>query len=227
MAIPSAPEEPSRQGPGGRLQVARARRALSAEAVCRELGLGATQLAALEADAWDRLPRPVFVVGWLRRYAALVGLDAEPLVADYLAACGERPTPAPPPPGRPPRPRAVALLAALLCGASSLVFAALFTDSGGRGKGARTPASSERTVVRDPRLELRFDSPSWVEVVDGRGRMLAAEMASAGGRLELAGEPPFRILLGDPAGVTVRFGGESGPPGDGEAAGDEALAVGP
>jgi cytoskeleton protein RodZ len=67
--------------PGRTLAEARAARNLSLAEVAQQLKLSATQVEALEADAYDRLPGPVFVRGFVRNYARLLELDAEVLVS--------------------------------------------------------------------------------------------------------------------------------------------------
>jgi cytoskeleton protein RodZ len=66
--------------PGRALAEARAARNLTLAEVAQQLKLSATQVEALEADAYDRLPGPVFVRGFVRNYARLLELDAEALV---------------------------------------------------------------------------------------------------------------------------------------------------
>lgn len=66
--------------PGRALAEARAARNLKLAEVAQQLKLSATQVEALEADAYDRLPGPVFVRGFVRNYARLLELDAEALV---------------------------------------------------------------------------------------------------------------------------------------------------
>ncbi len=66
--------------PGRALAEARAARNLTVAEVAQQLKLSATQVEALEADAYDRLPGPVFVRGFVRNYARLLELDAEALV---------------------------------------------------------------------------------------------------------------------------------------------------
>lgn len=66
--------------PGRALAEARAARNLTVAEVAQQLKLSATQIDALEADAYDRLPGPVFVRGFVRNYARLLELDAETLV---------------------------------------------------------------------------------------------------------------------------------------------------
>lgn len=66
---------------GRTLAEARATRNLSVAEVAQQLKLSATQVEALEADAYDRLPGPVFVRGFVRNYARLLELDVETLVS--------------------------------------------------------------------------------------------------------------------------------------------------
>lgn len=49
--------------------------------VAKQLKLSLAQVNALEADAYDELPGPVFVKGFIRNYARFVRLDAESLIA--------------------------------------------------------------------------------------------------------------------------------------------------
>lgn len=67
--------------PGRTLAEARAARNLTLAEVAQQLKLSATQVEALEADAYDRLPGPVFVRGFVRNYARLLELDAKVLVS--------------------------------------------------------------------------------------------------------------------------------------------------
>ncbi len=67
--------------PGRMLAEARARKNLTIPEVAQQLKLSASQIEALEADAYARLPGPVFVRGFVRNYARLVDLDGEALIA--------------------------------------------------------------------------------------------------------------------------------------------------
>jgi len=67
--------------PGRLLAEARGRRNQTVAEVAQQLKLSATQIEALEADDYSRLPGPVFVRGFVRNYARLMELDSEPLVA--------------------------------------------------------------------------------------------------------------------------------------------------
>lgn len=70
-------------GPGARLRELRISRKLSLEDVAAQLRLDPPRLEALENDAYDRLPGPTFVRGYLRGYARTVGVPAGPLLEAY------------------------------------------------------------------------------------------------------------------------------------------------
>jgi cytoskeleton protein RodZ len=80
----------SEPGPGAALQEERRRQSLSLTDVARQLKLAPRQVEALERDDFAALPGPVFVRGFLRNYARLLGLDPEPMVrtVDRLMAPG-------------------------------------------------------------------------------------------------------------------------------------------
>jgi cytoskeletal protein RodZ len=63
-------------------------RGLGREEVARTTKLGAAIIEALEAGEPDRLPPRAYAVGYLRSYAAAVGLDADDLVLRYEEALG-------------------------------------------------------------------------------------------------------------------------------------------
>ncbi len=68
---------------GQALALARERLGMSVEDVAIRLHLSARQVRALEADDASALPGAMFVRGFIRNYAKLLGLDAEPLLASY------------------------------------------------------------------------------------------------------------------------------------------------
>jgi cytoskeleton protein RodZ len=67
-------------GVGSILSAARQRQGLSVADVARQLKLGVRQIEALEADDYKSLPRITFVRGFIRNYAKLLQIDAEPLL---------------------------------------------------------------------------------------------------------------------------------------------------
>ncbi len=67
--------------PGRVLAEARGSRNQTIAEIAQQLKLSASQVEALEADDYARLPGPVFVRGFVRNYARLMDLDGEALVA--------------------------------------------------------------------------------------------------------------------------------------------------
>ena len=65
---------------GAVLAAAREELNLSVAEVARHLKLSPAQVEALEEGAYDRLPGRVFVRGFLRNYAKLLGVDPQPLL---------------------------------------------------------------------------------------------------------------------------------------------------
>jgi cytoskeleton protein RodZ len=70
-------------GPGSQLRQARLDLKLAPEDVAHILHLSTRQIVALEDDDYEKLPGPTYVRGYLRGYAQLLGLSAEPVVDAY------------------------------------------------------------------------------------------------------------------------------------------------
>jgi cytoskeleton protein RodZ len=79
---------------GSLLKEAREARGLSLEEVAAATRVRVPYLEALEADALNRLPALVYARGYLRTYAQLLDLEAEPLVASLRPAREPERTPA-------------------------------------------------------------------------------------------------------------------------------------
>lgn len=69
--------------PGERLKKARELRGLSVPHVARELNLSERFILAMESDNYAALPEPAFVRGYMRRYAQLVKLSGDDIVARF------------------------------------------------------------------------------------------------------------------------------------------------
>lgn len=76
---------------GAQLRAARTRQQLKIEQVAGELHLDPEIIRAIERDDPASLPAPIFVQGYLRGYARLVGLPEEALIRKYTAQCAEPP----------------------------------------------------------------------------------------------------------------------------------------
>jgi len=73
--------------PGGQLRKAREQAQLTVAVVADELKLTVAYIEALEDDHFEDLPAEPFVLGYLRAYARLLGLDAQQLVESYHDYC--------------------------------------------------------------------------------------------------------------------------------------------
>lgn len=76
---------------GARLRDARVACRLEAEQVADELHLDTGIIRAIEAGDMAALPAPIFVQGYVRSYARLVGLPEDELIRDFNAQCADPP----------------------------------------------------------------------------------------------------------------------------------------
>jgi cytoskeletal protein RodZ len=80
-----------RKSIGARLSAARTERKLDRRAVANELHLDVRTIDALENDDKAELPAAIFVKGYLRNYARLVGLPEDEIVRDFAEQSGDPP----------------------------------------------------------------------------------------------------------------------------------------
>lgn len=57
-------------------------------------------------------------------------------------------------------------------------------------------------------LQLTFTDECWIRITDGSGKEVASGLRKAGEVLELSGETPFELHLGNASGVQLRFNGQ-------------------
>lgn len=56
-------------------------------------------------------------------------------------------------------------------------------------------------------LNFEFAGDAWVEIRDGGGRMLHRQLNPAGSRIEVRGQPPFRVLVGNASQARMTYNG--------------------
>lgn len=66
-----------------------------------------------------------------------------------------------------------------------------------------TPDSAEM------RVSISYTGDSWTEISDARGRRLYFALGKSGQTVDLSGEPPFNVLFGDAANVSLLVNGAS------------------
>lgn len=97
---PGSPGEDSAGPVGGeRLAASRRQRGISVHEIAKELHLDEAKVRALEENRFDVLGAPVFAKGHMRKYADLVGVPIDDMLADYYQlnrAAGAPPVVGPP-----------------------------------------------------------------------------------------------------------------------------------
>ncbi len=150
--------------PGERLRAERERRGFSTQKVAEDLHVDVWVVEALESGRHESLGAPVFVKGHLRKYALLLGLDADEL----LLAFGEQ---APPPlvrltPKARTRPPRRMPIKALLIAALVIVLAAAgflgyrYWRSDQKLRSSETGTSVMAAIADAPKATLAAGSPT-------------------------------------------------------------------
>jgi cytoskeleton protein RodZ len=68
-------------------------------------------------------------------------------------------------------------------------------------------ASMTPPVAAKGSLRLVFNADSWTEVKDASGRMLLRKLNPAGSSVDLQGQPPFEMVIGDASQVQLTYNG--------------------
>jgi cytoskeleton protein RodZ len=69
-------------------------------------------------------------------------------------------------------------------------------------------SESDASLAAGHKLVLELDRESWTEVQDAHGAKLYYALAAAGQIINVAGEPPFRVVLGNAPDVEVFYNGK-------------------
>ena len=193
--------------PGEQLRAARERAGWTQETLAAELCLPVDRLRALELDEHASFGGVVYVRGYLRRAAGLLGVSPQELIAAYESACeAANPAEIVPslPPGQLPRRGPPAWLGPA-AGAAALmaVIGSTWWLLGPSGDGASTadssapaPAALEFTVPEEPRVASIDPVPSAAE----------PEAAMPGGAVQEelpAAEAPSPPQVGEPPRTAV------------------------
>ncbi|OXY81795.1 RodZ domain-containing protein [Oceanimonas doudoroffii] len=67
------------------------------------------------------------------------------------------------------------------------------------------PAPAAEPKADPQLLVLSFSDDCWIKVTDAEGRVLSEGVKKSSDRLELKGEPPFRLVLGAPQAASVEY----------------------
>jgi cytoskeleton protein RodZ len=69
-----------------------------------------------------------------------------------------------------------------------------------------TPAAPETATARSV-VHLQFGDEAWVEIKDASGRMLQRQLNPAGSNVDIHGQPPFDVVIGNAAQVQMTYNG--------------------
>lgn len=220
------PPVPPSKSPGELLREERIRRKLSVQQAAEDLHLDVRSVEALESNNFQALGAPVYAKGHLRRYAILLGLGPEFIIARYQALYGVQEVPAPISAAvllRPPRLRmsirVIRVPWPLVWGAAgSIVGAIVIWELAGwyLHRPVPDPGPIEAPVAAAPAppppiipvgqvtLQLEFTANSWAEVNDATGERLMFDIGQAGQTRMLSGKAPVRVVLGLATAVQMR-----------------------
>lgn len=221
------------QSLGAYLRELRQAKGLSLGEVARTTRVGQRYLEALEADAIDQLPAPVFTKGFIRAYCQVLREPPDEALVRYREIVGESLTPLPPvtlPPTSESRwrsPVLVSLVLLIVLGLS--LFVLTLTLQSRRPKVAThapasapsAPAPSAQTVppsedsakpaqVKPSRLVARTSEPTWISVQTDDGRVIQ-ELLPAGATREWFSLKRFVVTIGNAGGVSLELNGRPVP----------------
>jgi cytoskeleton protein RodZ len=201
---PAAELGPGGAGPGARLRTARELRGIALGAVAESLHVAPRLVAAMEGNDFAAFDAPVYAKGFLRKYAAVLGVPAEEVLAAYeaLAAGPSQPTLIPamtvaaPKPAMPKlRPVPALVVAALVVVA---IGAAWLWSA--RPRSAPAAADSPPTIVPEA---APATAPTAAPQHPARAEQVAVVMApTAAARTRQADAAPVPVRSSDAAAAT-------------------------
>lgn len=217
--VPEARYE--RESFGSWLRGQREVRGVDLETIAQSSKINIRYLELLEEDRFDLLPASIFVRGFLREYARIVGLDSDEVVNLYLVASAggdhERSTETG---GRSASTwqagRTVAVLAGLALVAAAIVWFTAMDRDPGEDMEAMAPPVTE-PVPEPPPVEplpervlwvtMEFQGTSWVDVY-ADGDRTVSELRVQGESLTVTADEEVRLTLSSVAVTTIEVNGE-------------------
>jgi len=217
---------------GNSLREARLRQGYELPRVEADTKIRAKYLRALEDEAFDQLPVPTYVKGFLRTYADYLGLDGQLYVDEYNVRYGTgdevleralRTTPAPRPRTRPRRRRrklesnVVWLTVIGIAVVTALVIAAWRFGGGSHTKlplstPAKVPARAGGLLVR----AVKGDTLLIVRVGSDGGKQVYQGTLTKGTLQRFGTRKGLWVYLGSPENVRMKLNGSDVPVGGGQ-----------
>lgn len=219
---------------GSELREARERSGTTVADAARRLHMRAMFVDAMEREDWKTVGEPVYVRGFVRNYARLLGLDAASVVDRFNEQCGgveaDRAPQAMPSLARRSSFRYPALLVAMSVIALLLVAKLIWTIATPTAAGhdevhppqafaatslqqsaAQADAASAGDAARTDRsgvdLQLRITQPCWLSI-DVDGKRVVYQTLPAGSIREFRGAREITVRAGNAGGVVATVDGQ-------------------
>ena len=71
------------------------------------------------------------------------------------------------------------------------------------------PSQPVAAIANPGHIIFKFERESWVNVTDGAGKMIFSQLNPAGSQQDVAGTPPFSLIVGNAHGVGVTYNGKA------------------
>ncbi len=219
---------------GAYLRELRVARGLSLEQVSRATRVGQRYLKALENEALDTLPAPVFAKGFIRAYCQVLGEPPDEALARYRELVGE-PVMSATPAIQPRRPEArgrgpvlISLVLLIVLGLSLFIVTLALQRRAERvtmpavpplpppvapavSAGPGSPHSANAAEAQPVHLVARTSEPTWVSVQTDDGRVFK-ELLPAGATRAWISPKRFILTIGNAGGITLELNGQPLPP---------------
>lgn len=205
----------------------------------KALRIKRSQLEAIEAGEYDRLPGRVYAIGFIRSYSDYLGLDGEQMIAQFKIQVGEKSTapelhfPVASSESKVPKPWVVAV--SLFTAAFIILIWWSYAQRPPQDLAIVPPVPGESLSMADanlphtpapeaaaqdplaatappaePGIILSITSNSWVEIKDSTGNALVAKVLQAGDKYRIPdNRPDLNMSLGNAGGVMLEIDGKS------------------
>jgi cytoskeleton protein RodZ len=225
---------------GRHLRESRERRGMTLHQIADSTKLSTTTLQHIERNEFDRLPGGIFTRGFLRAYAAEVGVNPEEVVSSYLVQFSSAPAATeelPPVRGTENAYAGPLLMAVVAIGLALIVYGS-FRDSSESPVSpplelvqAPTPAASPVTPAASPvtesvpssalpaterreegvHLEIQPTGECWVSAL-ADGRVVVQRLLQSGEHVTVIAREEVILRIGDPGAFVYTLNGASGLP---------------
>jgi cytoskeleton protein RodZ len=149
----TAVEEKGGERLGSFLREQREKINLSHDQIAQKIRLRRTIIEAIESEAWERLPPPVFVRGFLKAYTRILGLDEKEVMKLYRQAAPPEPDTLKPLPAHRKPSRAPVIAVLLILAAAACIFYFRHVQSSARDRTMRQNLSGMEPANLVPRGE--------------------------------------------------------------------------